>query len=87
MWQENNCALVKADDVPLLAAISERERSGFCCVGTITGDGMCTVHTPHPPHPTPQTPHPTPKTQTKTNPNKPIQIKAPHQVHDAQDEP
>jgi len=43
-YQENNCALVKADDVPLLAAISERERSGFCCVGTITGDGMCTVH-------------------------------------------
>ena len=43
-YQENNCALVKAEDVPLLAAISQRERSGFCCVGEITGDGNCTVH-------------------------------------------
>eukprot|EP00928_Gymnodinium_smaydae_P060420 TRINITY_DN4407_c0_g1_i1.p1 TRINITY_DN4407_c0_g1~~TRINITY_DN4407_c0_g1_i1.p1 ORF type:complete len:1358 (-),score=226.47 TRINITY_DN4407_c0_g1_i1:402-4424(-) len=42
-YQENNCALVRAEALPLLEEISKRERSGFCCVGTITGDGRCVV--------------------------------------------
>jgi len=42
-YQENNCLLVRNDDVPLLQAVAKRERSHVCCVGTITGDGYCTV--------------------------------------------
>lgn len=42
-YQENNCVLVREAAVPLLKEVSERERSGICCVGTITDDGMCTV--------------------------------------------
>jgi phosphoribosylformylglycinamidine synthase len=43
-YQENNCCLVKPEDVEALITISERERSGICVVGEVTGDGNCIVH-------------------------------------------
>ena len=43
-YQENDCALVSAESLPLFAKICERERSGWCCVGEVTGDGNCIVH-------------------------------------------
>jgi len=43
-YQENNCVLVAAKDLPVLAAVCERERSGWCCVGEVTGDGKAVVH-------------------------------------------
>eukprot|EP00418_Pyrodinium_bahamense_P055058 CAMPEP_0179161788 /NCGR_PEP_ID=MMETSP0796-20121207/79220_1 /TAXON_ID=73915 /ORGANISM="Pyrodinium bahamense, Strain pbaha01" /LENGTH=101 /DNA_ID=CAMNT_0020863929 /DNA_START=13 /DNA_END=315 /DNA_ORIENTATION=+ len=42
-YQENNCALVREEALQMLQEVSERERSQVCCVGTITGDGKCTV--------------------------------------------
>jgi len=42
-YQESNCCLVRAEALPLLKQVSDRERSQVCCVGTITGDGYCTV--------------------------------------------
>jgi len=43
-YQENNCCLVRAEDLPLLEKIGERERSGMCCVGEVSGDGKCVVY-------------------------------------------
>ncbi len=43
-YQENNCCLVRPDALPLLKQVSERERSGMCCVGEVTGDGNCIVY-------------------------------------------
>ena len=43
-YQENNCALIRAEDVPVIKRVAERERSGYCVVGTITGDGRVIVH-------------------------------------------
>ena len=37
-------ALVRAEHVPVIAKVAERERSGYCVVGTITGDGRVVVH-------------------------------------------
>ncbi|EKX40946.1 hypothetical protein GUITHDRAFT_159919 [Guillardia theta CCMP2712] len=42
-YQENNCALVRAESMPTIEKICERERSGWCCVGEVTGDGRCVV--------------------------------------------
>ena len=43
-YQENNCALIRAKDVPIIERVAKRERSGYCVVGTITGDGRVVVH-------------------------------------------
>jgi len=43
-YQENNCALIRAKDVPIIEKVAKRERSGYCVVGTITGDGRVVVH-------------------------------------------
>lgn len=43
-YQENDCALIDAESLPAFAKICERERSGWCCVGEVTGDGNCIVH-------------------------------------------
>ncbi len=43
-YQENNCALIEAKDLPAFQKICERERSGWCCVGEVTDDGNCVVH-------------------------------------------
>mmetsp|Transcript_95601 Transcript_95601/g.252568 ORF Transcript_95601/g.252568 Transcript_95601/m.252568 type:complete len:1355 (-) Transcript_95601:316-4380(-) len=42
-YQESNCCLVREESLPLLRQIAERERSAVTAVGTITGDGTCTV--------------------------------------------
>jgi len=43
-YQENDCALVSEKDLPAFGKICDRERSGWCCVGEVTGDGNCIVH-------------------------------------------
>jgi len=42
-YQESNCCLVREESLPLLKQIAQRERSCVTAVGTITGDGTCTV--------------------------------------------